>query len=306
MKSILSSALLALSTVVAAPVASAATGSYDGSYDFHYDAMNLAVHCGYVDNYYGVVDGGYGYYHFPLEGEALPEDVFDPLLQWRLEVIESMNLRPAAEVAAKLNAYAFFTGLRYALNDMVSDYPQGMEVALNESLSSPTGASYLFDGSMTDENDLEIMQLSGIANTVTGDFGLLPMLWTESGVDYEGVGHRVSLGVQVGGSFRAGYGAARWQAQQLSAVDYGYGYGAVWGCGINNVTGFEITADADEIPAARQTTQANHPSYKLNAKDGAKLAQTVRADAVRELKAHSSLSRQQLQAAEQLSRLIAR
>lgn len=307
MKSIISAALLALVSVAAAPVANAATGSFDGAYSFEYDAMNLTVQCGYVDNYYQVVDGGIYHYAFPLTGEALPADVFDAQLAWRLEAIEAMNLRPAAEVAAKLNAYAFFTGLRHSLDRMVEEYPQGMEVSLNDNMTTPYSSSYFFNGMMKDEADQDLYNLVGQASTVTGAFGILPMLWAESGVDYDGIGHRVSLGVQVGGNFNRGYGAARWQAQQLSAVDYGYGYGAVWGCGVSTLTGFELSREGSEpTEVSRHTGQADASSVKLDARATRELKQQVRLDAVQQLKASSSLDKKSLQAADMLSRTLAR
>lgn len=310
MKSIISAALLTLASIAVAPVANAATGSFDGSYAFNYDAMNLTVQCGYVDNYYQVIEGGLYHYAFPLSEERIPEGTFDALLQWRLDSIEAMNLRPAAEVAAKANAYAFFAGLEYSLNRMVEEYPQGMDVQMSETMTVPYGPSYFFDGMMKDDAGQDINSLVGVANSVTADYALLPGLLAMDGVDYDGIYHRASLGAQAGGNFRRGYGAARWQAQQLSVVDYGYGYGAAWGCGVSTLTGFDIAMEG-AAPAERSTkasrmgnSQAKSSQVKLDAKATADLKRMVSNDALKELKREHSLDSRSQKAAAALSRSL--
>lgn len=136
--------------------------------------------------------------------------------------------------------------------------------------------------------------------------GLLAM----DGVDYDGIYHRASLGAQAGGNFRRGYGAARWQAQQLSVVDYGYGYGAAWGCGVSTLTGFDIAMEG-AAPAERSTkasrmgnSQAKSSQVKLDAKATADLKRMVSNDALKELKREHSLDSRSQKAAAALSRSL--
>lgn len=294
MKNIISAAALVLSLATTAQT-QAATGSYDGSYDVEAKTMTVGIKCGAVD-YYGDYAYHYNYQTITLENGKLPEDTLDEMIDWRLTQVEAAHLTPAQEAAARTATLAYFNRLELGLNEMLDTYPQSMDVSLNAALQNPLPMSYMFTGNMLSQDGEQQYHAVGSIQSLTGDFAMLPVYyygWTH-GPNYW-LYHRLSAGMQFGGSLSQGWGAIRWNAQRL-ATDYYVS--AVWGCSISNVTGMAISPAGQEIPETITLRS------KADPKVSAELKSTVARDSVKTLLKEEKLSAQQRKAAELLSQKL--
>lgn len=293
MKNIISAAALVLS--IATSAQAQAAGSFDGAYDIEAKTTTVALKCGAVD-YYGDYAYHYNYQTIALENGKLPADAFDGMIAWRQSQMEAANLTPTQEAAANAAMLSYFNRLELGINEMLETYPQSMDVALNAALQNPLPLSYMFTGDMVSQDGDQSYAAVGSIHSITGDFAMLPVYyygWTH-GPNYW-LYHRLSAGMQFGGSLSQGWGAIRWNAQRL-ATDYYVS--AVWGCSVSNVTTLAIAPAGEELP------EVSSVRTKVDPKVSAEVKSSVARDSLKTLAREHKLSADQQKAAQLLSQKL--